>query len=184
MPAAKAPFIRFHDYIRARHDSGCWEWTGHRSSVGYGCLKVFGSMKDAHRFAYELYKGPIPDGLHVLHSCDNKLCVNPSHLSLGTHADNMRQAAERGRMRSGARHPMFGVPSPRRGIGSKQSTPVLVLGKAYGSQNEAEKALGLGSGTVRYWTKTGNAKARLISTEEYHRYVEQGIAYRSGRQGS
>lgn len=160
MPAAKAPFIRFHESLtKESSQRGCWLWHGIRSASGkgYGQIKVFGKMVSAHRFAYQLYRGPIGDGLHVLHSCDNKICVNPDHLSLGSHAENMRQAGERGLMRSGLNHPRFGIKNPR----PRQANKVIVFGVNYESQKSAERALGLGSGTVRYWLKNSPNRAQL-----------------------
>lgn len=71
---------------------GCWIWKGSLSSKGYGKL----GNRQAHRVAWELYRSAIPDGLCVLHSCDVKRCVNPSHLHLGTVQDNALEAVSRG----------------------------------------------------------------------------------------
>jgi hypothetical protein len=83
-------------------DTGCIEWQRYLSN-GYGKLMI-GSRKDgtrkttsAHRVSYVVHKGPIPDGLYVLHKCDNRKCINPDHLFLGTHQDNIddREAKNR-----------------------------------------------------------------------------------------
>jgi hypothetical protein len=157
MPASKPPFIRFHDLIE-RQELGCWLWTGSLTTSGYGQIKVFGKMASAHRFSYELYKGPIPLGMEIMHSCDNKKCVNPMHLIAGTHAQNMMDAKARNRMVSGKNHPMCGRKNPR----PKQANRVIVLGKEFESQKAAEREFGLGSGTVRYWINTNPAKARIV----------------------
>ena len=83
--------------------SGCWLWEKSRSSEGYGLFWAFGKTRSAHRVAWELYCGKIPDGLFVLHSCDVKSCVNPDHLFLGTHTDNMADMVHKGRQASGDR---------------------------------------------------------------------------------
>ena len=75
---------------------GCWLWTG-SISRRYGMFRVNGKNKRANRVAYELWKGEIPAGLHVLHSCDEPKCVNPEHLRTGTNDDNIRDKIERGR---------------------------------------------------------------------------------------
>lgn len=82
---------------------GCWYWLGTFLNNGYGIIRLNYAVIGAHRVSYELYKGPIPDGLFVLHTCDNKLCVNPNHLYAGTHMQNMMDALERGRF-----HPVKG----------------------------------------------------------------------------
>lgn len=64
---------------------------------GYGHFQVGKKAEKAHRISYSIFRGKIPDGMHVLHSCDNPPCVNPDHLSLGTNKDNMRDRGLKGR---------------------------------------------------------------------------------------
>lgn len=71
----------------------CWEWTAFRLSNGYGLLHT----GLAHRFSWKIANGEIPKGLFVLHKCDNRSCVNPAHLFLGTQLDNMRDMHSKGR---------------------------------------------------------------------------------------
>ena len=75
----------------------CWNWTGDHNRHGYGLFYVHKKTVTAHRMAYRLAFGEIPEGLFVLHGCDNRSCVNPAHLRAGTHEDNMRDMISRGR---------------------------------------------------------------------------------------
>lgn len=78
-------------------NTGCWLWTGCALKSGYGRIGVGGSVKLAHRVSWEIHRGAIPDGLFVLHKCDTPACVNPDHLFVGTHLDNGRDKARKGR---------------------------------------------------------------------------------------
>ena len=81
---------RFWARVDRRGPDECWEWQGTRISGKYGRLARDGYHVWAHRLAWELENGPIPDGLLVCHRCDNPPCCNPAHLFLGTYADNAR----------------------------------------------------------------------------------------------
>lgn len=78
--------------------NGCWNYTAHKSNR-YPKVNVAGCYIAAHRLSWMEHRGDIPDGLCVLHRCDNTTCVNPDHLFLGTHTDNMRDAARKGRLK-------------------------------------------------------------------------------------
>jgi hypothetical protein len=85
-------------------ESGCWLWSGASVRSGYGAIKRGAKTVNAHRLAYELEHGPIPDGACVCHRCNVTLCCNPAHLYLATRADNIRDAQRDGLMPRGERH--------------------------------------------------------------------------------
>lgn len=94
---------RFWPKVDKRGPDECWPWMGSRKPMGYGHMIYLKRDYNAHRVSYELANGPIPEGMHVLHKCDNQPCVNPSHLFLGTHTDNMHDMDAKGRKPRGER---------------------------------------------------------------------------------
>lgn len=103
--------------VRLDRATGCWNWQNKLMPNGYGVVgsgsRLDGTRESggtrrvqlAHRLAYETFNGPIPDGLFVMHSCDNRRCCNPEHLTVGTQADNIQDAVRRGRASVGEHHP-------------------------------------------------------------------------------
>lgn len=75
----------------------CWHWIGLNNGKGYGRMVYQGRAQVAHRLAWKAWRGEIPEGMSVLHKCDNRACVNPDHLWLGTYSDNMKDCWNKGR---------------------------------------------------------------------------------------
>jgi hypothetical protein len=92
-------------WSKVRKSDSCWGWVGPRTVYGYGAFWRDGQNRHAHRVSFELANGSVPEGLFVLHHCDNRSCVRPDHLYVGTHLDNMRDRNARGRTARGDRMP-------------------------------------------------------------------------------
>lgn len=125
-----------------RAASGCLEWTGARIKDGYGVIKVTGKSTLAHRFSYERSIGPVPDGMKVLHRCDNPSCVDSDHLFLGSDQDNMDDMFAKGRGRKA------------RGTGHGRTTltemDVLAIRADARKLRDIAAAYGIGKSTVGY----------------------------------
>jgi len=127
----------------------CWIFRSAPNNAGYGSLCITKKIgtKMAHRVSWELFNGPIPNGLCVCHTCDNRICVNPEHLFLGTHKDNTHDAIQKGR---------WSDPPTAKGIDAHNAklsfTDVQQIQElyrhGYGTQKEIGVLFGVGRSTV------------------------------------
>ncbi len=123
---------RFWDKIdKTSNLQGCWEWTASLRGGGYGGFGVEGRIYRAHRVSYFLHTKVNPKDLHVLHTCDNPKCVNPRHLFLGTHRDNMKDMSTKTRAVRGRDH--YNV--------KLQETEVLDIRKKYKEEGKTYQEL-------------------------------------------
>ncbi len=107
------PADRFWSKVQKSDDpNACWEWTGGKHPFGYGVFYLSGRLISAHRAAWLLSQGPIPDGLFICHRCDNPSCVRPDHLFTGTHRENMADMVGKNRW----------TPRPGRACGDRNGT--------------------------------------------------------------
>lgn len=121
----------------------CWEWLASKDPDGYGMIGAGGSAGTtlkAHRVAYELAIGQVSGGMHVLHHCDNPGCVNPSHLFLGTHNDNMVDKVRKGRASA-----LFGKANGRAKLTEAQ---IYYARFAGGSQSSIASRIGISQSSV------------------------------------
>ena len=100
------PVVRFNKRYILNQETGCWEWQGAQTGSmqegnGYGYMTIGGKRITAHRFSYQLYNGELIEGLVIMHSCDNRLCVNPEHLSQDTASANIKDMWNKGRAKPG-----------------------------------------------------------------------------------
>jgi hypothetical protein len=141
---------------KVRRSDGCWEWLASKRPNGYGQLLVDGGrIGYAHRVAYELYVGRIPPTLCVCHRCDNRGCVNPEHLFLGTAGDNTRDAMAKGRLsgkhdHNGARNPRAKLTAQQVAVVRQSTRKGTELAKRFGVSPTAISRIRLG----RSWMAT------------------------------
>jgi hypothetical protein len=139
----------FYERVIPVTESGCWLWVGKVSNVRCGGYGVYNGYT-MHRFSYELHNGDIPKGLCVCHKCDVPSCVNPSHLFLGTHKENMKDMQDKGRKWSGiVMRKIDGLPASAKLTPSivKEIKNLLTDGM---SQNQIAKIYGVTQSTISF----------------------------------
>lgn len=122
-------------YSRDDMNTGCRIWTGQINKPGgYGRISYRKKQWRAHRLAYVLLWGPIPEGMDLLHSCDNPLCINPHHLRPGTHAENIAEAYRKGRktVPQGPLHPRFKLTEEQAREAIESTEPVAIIAARFG----------------------------------------------------
>ena len=168
--AAKAK-TRFWSKVNQRGPDDCWEWQEGKSKQGYGQFTLYGAHLRAHRFAWMLTHGPIPDEMLVCHKCDNPPCCNPSHLFLGTHLDNQRDKKAKGRCATGERNGAHTYPE-RRPRGLRQGKHTCPESRSFGDKNGQRtqphrRATGIHSGAHTHpeLVKRGSQQTNSVLTE-------------------
>jgi hypothetical protein len=131
---------RFWSYIKKGPD--CWIWTGTIEKDGYGVIQNEGRQIRAQRLSYELHHGPIPKGKHVLHRCDNRACVNPEHLFVGTNLDNIADKVAKGRQACGPH-------SARNKLSEKDIVNIRTMSRKGATQTSIAKKYNVRPVTVR-----------------------------------
>lgn len=125
---------RFLSKIEPPVGDGCAMWRAGKFGDGYGSFRVNRKHYGAHRASWLIYRGPIPRGKFVLHSCDNPACVNPAHLWIGTAGDNIRDCKAKGRNRSGQLH---GELNPKAKLNDRQAVEIIQLYRAGAGSHRA-----------------------------------------------
>jgi len=157
--------LRFQSKVDASDQDGCWYWTGAKNRLGYGQIDKVG----AHRVAYWLHTGVDPGDREVCHQCDNPPCVRPSHLFLGTHAENMADSAAKGRSTSVKKVTMAQVDEIRHLYGTGATTTEIAPLFRISASQVARICRGLSRSTTPVqapWERAGKKRWGLKLNDE------------------
>jgi hypothetical protein len=136
---------RFEEKYLRKSDHECWEWTASLNAGGYGQITIGLRPHHAMRVSYSLYVGDIPPGMCVCHRCDNRKCVNPSHLFIGTVAENNADMRKKGRQRGGPGNPARGMSLPQTKLSDEQ---ILEIRSATGSLRQLGAIYGVSGSLI------------------------------------
>lgn len=153
---------RFWSKVAVGHPTHCWPWKGGSGEAGYGRFRVDGALVLAHRLAYEIFHGPLPEtpdyhGAVVRHSCDNPPCCNPHHLLVGSQRDNVGDMQARGRERRAR--------GEAAGNSRLTAEQVMAIRRDPRSHREIAKAFGVGHNTVGK-IKRGQMWAHIVGRSD------------------
>lgn len=153
-------------WSKVEKSDGCWNWRAGCFPEGYGAVRWNGNAAKAHRVSFELINGAIPAGVFVCHSCDNRKCVNPAHLFLGTANDNNQDMMRKGRARfTGPNRPRGAAPWHRAKISELTVQRLRVLGPGILSQRLIAGLVGIKHYAVgciwrnKTWKNLGHTQA-------------------------
>jgi len=167
---------RFWSKIDKGDGTGCWLWTAAKRSSGYGQFWLDGHQQSAHRASWQLHHGPIPEGMFVCHHCDVRPCVNPSHLFLGTLADNHADMCAKGRQARGEKHGWYRHPE-RRPCGDRNGMRLhperAARGERNGSRTHPERVR---RGEQCHFAKLDDDKVRAIRVLYADGYTRADLA--------
>lgn len=157
----------------------CWEWTKSKFKDGYGQFWLNRTNRLAHRVAYELFVGKIPEGMFVCHSCDCPPCVNPKHLFIGTHQDNTTDSVNKNRRATGHRNGAYTYPEKRPSGGRhglKKNPWKAARGDKHGTKLHPETVRGENNGNAKL-TEQDILKIRHSDKKCKELSIEYKVAY-------